>query len=193
MVGENGEDNSLMYVPRSVSQLEFETTTVGGVEITPAQQAAALEQFISENDYLSTMRGEYTARNADRSPFEGVVDLNFKLELFGDLVGRQQKVEVTADIFNFSDMLGDLVGADWGNRYFGASQFSPIQFRGFENADDGNYTPVYSAEIVKISETEDGQAFFDGAIDQEEMFDLIETGSTYSAQWQMKFGIRYTF
>ena len=193
MVGENGEDNSLMYVPRSASQFEFETTTVDGVEITPAQQAAALEQFISENDYLSRMRGEYTERNADRSPFEGVVDLNFKVELFGDLVGRQQKVEITADIFNFSDMLGDLVGADWGERYFGSSQFSPIQFRRFEGADEGNFTPVYSAEIVKVSETEDGQAFFDGAIDQEEVFDLIETGSTYSAQWQMKFGIRYTF
>jgi hypothetical protein len=92
-------------------------------------------------------------------------------------------------------MLGDLVGADWGNRYFGSSQFSPIQFRDFEDADNGDFTPVYVAEIVNVVDTngDDVPDTFKGAIDQEEVFNLLETGSTYSAQWQMKFGIRYTF
>lgn len=188
LVLEDGDPNSLVYVPRSASELTFEPTTVDDVEITPAQQAAALDQFISESDYLSRIRGEYSARNADRTPWEGVVDLNFKLELFGDLVGRQQKIEITANVFNFSDMLGELVGADWGERYFGATQFSPIQFEGFQDDENGDFTPVYTAEILNV---EDGQ--FKGAIDQEDMFDLIETGSTYSSQWQMKFGVRYTF
>ena len=188
LVLEDGDPNSLVYVPRSASELTFEPTTVGGVEITPEQQAAALDQFISENDYLSQRRGEYTERNADRTPWEGVVDLNFKLELFGDIVGRQQKVELTANIFNFSDMLGEIVGADWGERYIGSTQFEPIQFESFQDPENGDYTPVYTAEIINV---EDGQ--FRGAIDQDEVFDLRETGSTYSSQWQMRFGVRYTF
>ncbi len=189
MVNENGDPNSLFYVPRSTSDLEFTEATIGGITVTPEQQKRALEQFIRENEYLSQQRGEYTARNADRTPFEGVVDLNFKLEVGGPLVGRRQTLELTADIFNFSDALGDLLGVDsWGDRYFGSSQFDVVNFEEFEAPDEGNYTPVYTAEIVDV---ENGQ--FNGAIDQDEVFSLLETGSTYSAQWQLKLGVRYTF
>ena len=122
-------------------------------------------------------------------PFEGVVDLNFKLEVAGPLVGRRQKLELTADIFNFSDALGDLLGYDdWGDRFSGSSQFRPIQFERFQDPENGDFTPVYTAEILNV---EDGS--FEGAIDQEDVFDLLETGSTYSAQWQMRLGVRYTF
>jgi len=38
---------------------------------------------------------------------------------------------------------------------------------------------------------EDGQ--FNGAIDQDDVVNLIESGSTYSAQWQLQLGVRYTF
>ena len=195
MVNESGDPNALLYVPRSASEFTFAPTTIGDATISPEQQAAALDQFISESDYLSQRRGQYAERNAERSPFEGVVDLNFKLELLGDLVGRQQKVEVTANIFNFSDMIGDLLGLDWGNRYFNSSQFQPLNFEEFVDPDNGDYTPVYTAQVLNVVDTDGDNVpdTFAGAIDQDDVFDLLETGSTYSAQWQMKFGVRYTF
>jgi len=166
---------------------------------------AALEEFIRSNEYLSDKRGEYTDRNADRTPWEGVFDLNFRLEVFQNVLGRQQSVELTANIFNFSSMLGDVFGTDWGERFIGTSQVNLTQFESFknppgENPEEGNppgmdLTPVYTAQILDVVDSDgDGTAdSFRGALGQEEVFNERRTGSTYSSQWQMKVGIRYNF
>jgi outer membrane receptor for ferrienterochelin and colicin len=203
MVQERGEPNSLFYVPQTASALTFQDTNVQGVSVSAEQQAAALEQFVSENDYLSRKRGEYSARNADRTPWEGVFDLNFRVEIFQELLGRRQSVELTANIFNFSSMLGEVFGTDWGERFVGVGQVNLTQFERFENPPgegDGNppgtdLTPVYTSQIVDVADTNgDGSPDeFRGALDQDEIFNEIRTGSSYSSQWQMKFGVRYTF
>lgn len=195
MVRERGESNSLFYVPQSASKLALTETDVQGLTVTPEQQAAALEDFIRENDYLSKKRGEYTGRNADRTPWEGVFDLNFRLEIFQQLLGRQQSVELTANVFNFSSMLGDVFGTDWGERFIGTGQVNLTQFQNFKDPDNGDYTPQYTVQILDVADTDgDGTADeFRGALGQEEVFDKRRTGSTYSSQWQMKFGVRYNF
>lgn len=195
LVGENGDPNSLLYVPRATGELTFTTTRVDGVDITPEQQAAALDQFIRENEYLSRKRGDYTDRNGDRTPWEGVVDLNTSLQVFGDLVGDQRQLEFTFDIFNFSSLLGEWLGYDdWGVRYFGNSQFDVLTFDSFVDPDGedddptNDFVPVYQANIVNVANDE-----FAGAISEDEVFERIETASTYSSQWQMRFGVRLTF
>ena len=195
MVRERGDPNSLFYVPQSTSRLTFTETEVQGLIVTREQQRAALDAFIRENDYLSQKRGEYTARNADRTPWEGVFDLNVRIEVFQQLLGRRQSVELTANIFNFSSLLGDAFGTDWGERFIGTNQVNLTQFQSFENPDEGNYTPQYTVQIVDVADTDgDGTADeFRGALGQEEIFDKRRTGSTYSSQWQMKFGVRYNF
>jgi outer membrane receptor for ferrienterochelin and colicin len=192
-----GEQNSLLYVPQTASALNFTDIQVQGVPVTAEQQVAALEEFLSQNDYLSRRRGDYAERNGDRTPWESVVDLSARVEIFQELLGRRQSVELTADIFNFSSLLGDLVGQDeWGERYAGVSQVELTEFRSFENPDEGNFTPVYTAQgVVDVVDTNgDGSPDrFNGAIDQDEIFNEIRTGSTYSSQWQMQFGVRYNF
>ena len=207
MVQERGGENSLFYVPQTASRLQFaEIDQETGPTITSEQQAAALEQFIRENEYLSRNRGEYTARNGDRTPWEGVVDLNLRLEVFQQLLGRQQSVELTANVFNFSSLLGDVFGTDWGERYAGLGQVNLTSFNGFENPpgenpEEGNpagmdLTPVYTAQGVIDSAVDtngDGVADRIRTLDQSDIFNEIRTGSSYSSQWQMKFGIRYNF
>jgi len=195
MVQERGESNSLFYVPESASKLDFPETNVQGLTVTPEQQAAALDEFIRENDYLREKRGEYTARNGDRTPWEGVFDLNFRLEVLQQVLGREQSVELTANIFNFSSLLGDAFGTDWGERFVGVNQVDLTQFQRFEDPENGDFTPQYTVQILDVADTDgDGEADeFRGALDQEEIFNEIRTGSSYSSQWQMKFGIRYTF
>jgi hypothetical protein len=73
---------------------------------------------------------------------------------------------------------------------------SVTSFREFENPDDGNYTPVYTAQEVidSVSDTDgDGVADEVQTIDQQDLFNQLRTGSSYSSQWQMRFGIRYNF
>jgi hypothetical protein len=205
MVQERGGENSLFYVPQTASRLQFaDIDQSTGPTITGEQQAVALEQFIRENDYLSRNRGEYTSRNADRTPWEGVMDLNLRLEVFQELLGRQQSLELTANVFNFSSLLGDVFGTDWGTRYVGAGQVNLTNFREFVNPPgqgDGNpegmdLTPVYSAQPVideAVDTNGDGVADRIRTLGQDDIFDQIRTGSSYSSQWQMKFGVRYNF
>jgi hypothetical protein len=92
-------------------------------------------------------------------------------------------------------MLGDVFGTDWGERFIGVNQVNLTEFQSFENPEDGNYTPQYTVQIVDVEDTDgDGEADeFRGALNQQEIFDKRRTGSTYSSQWQMKFGVRYNF
>ena len=200
MVQDGSEDASLLYVPGQSSNLTFGAINQDdGPTITPELQARALERFISSNEYLSDRRGLYAERNGDRTPWESVIDLNLKVEIFQQLLGRQQSVELTANVFNFSSLLGDLVGQDqWGERYASPEEgkVSLTTFREFENADNGNFTPVYTAQEVidQVSDTNgDGVADQVQTIGQQEIFNQLRTGSSYSSQYQIQFGIRYNF
>jgi outer membrane receptor for ferrienterochelin and colicin len=200
MVRDGSENASLFYVPGQASNLTFNTIDPDdGLTIPAGLQARALGRFISGNEYLSDRRGLYAERNGDRTPWEGVVDLNLRVEIFQQLLGRRQSVELTANIFNFSSLVGDLVGQDqWGERFASPEEGKVFltTFTGFENPDDGNYTPIYTAQEVidQVSDTNgDGVADQVQTIGQEEIFNQLRTGSTYSSQWQMQFGIRYNF
>jgi outer membrane receptor for ferrienterochelin and colicin len=177
MLGENGDPVGLFYVPEQASDLTF-----SGTAQEQAAQAAALEEYISSSDYLSDRRGQYAERNGSRSPFESVIDLKIKQELFGNAFGRTQKLEVTLDIFNFSNMLGEAFGFDWGQRYSVGSQIQPVRFQGFQDPENGDFTPTYSENLPGNVTTEGG--FFDRD---------IQDFSNYSSRWQMQLGVRYTF
>ncbi len=177
MIGENGDPNSLLYVPTSASELEFT-----GTPAEQAQQAARFERYISSSDYLNSKRGEYAERNATRAPFESVIDLKVQQELFGDLFNRRQKLTLTLDIFNFSNLLGQIFDVELGQRYAVGSQVEPIEFEGYRDAGNGDFTPVYSFNLPE------------GVNSEEDLFDReIQDFGTYSARWQMQFGVRYTF
>ncbi len=199
MVQEGGEVRSLLYVPEETQNLTFgEIDPEDGPTVPAELQARALDRFINNNDYLGDRRGQYAERNGDRTPWEGVVDLNLRLEVFQEFMGREQSVELTANVFNFSSLLGDLVGQDhWGERYASPAGGSVTltQFSEFEDADGGNYTPVYTAQVIdeSIDTNGDGVADEVRVLDQGDVFNQLRTGSSYSSQWQMKFGIRYNF
>ncbi|QXD16277.1 carboxypeptidase regulatory-like domain-containing protein [Rhodocaloribacter litoris] len=166
----DGFASSLVYVPNSASEL-------AGLS---AEDAAALDRFIESSDYLRSRRGTYAERNGSRLPFEHVVDLKIAQELFGNLGGRRQKLEITLDIFNFTNLLN----SDWGVRYNGIGNFSLLEFEGFQGEPgSGNFTPVYSLDFdPDLTPTED-------ALFKTETKD----SGLYSSRWFMQLGLRYTF
>ena len=206
--GGGGDDRALFYVPESASQFTFEDANVRGVDVTAAQQRQALDAFISGVDYLDENRGGYTERNDDRTPFESVVDLRFKQELFGtffeEVAARDQKLEFTLDIFNFTNFLNE----DWGRRYFGVGALNVVEFEQFSDAASGDFTPVYTFtrpftnflnENPQFSRTEFTQEELQAAIDaynsKDDVFkdEVIDSGSNYGSRWQIQVGFRYTF
>ena len=191
--GEGSGTAPLAFIPNNGSDLRFCDLAANGrcvrgsdpVAMTAAQQAAAFDEFISSNDYLSSRRGDYTERNAERTPFEHVVDLRIAQELFGNFAGRRNSIEATIDIFNFTNLLNK----DWGRRYNpGFRTVDLLRFERFVGEDD--LTPIYSFPMLTQRGFDDEQ----GVEDMDEYWDrrLIDFG-TYGSRWLMQFGLRYTF
>jgi outer membrane receptor for ferrienterochelin and colicin len=198
MIGDEG-GAPLLYTPNAVSQLNLSPVEDddGNVVRTVEQQRADLQRFIGNVDYLDSNRGEYTERNGDRTPFEGVVDLKFSFEVFGEALGRQQDVNVNLNIFNFSALAGETlddfgigVGKNWGDRYIGQGTFDVLNFDGYvdpNGTDDNpnnNFEPIY----------ESGLGSGDNVIrDKEDIFTKETAGNTYSSFYQVQLGVKYTF
>ena len=165
-----------MYVPNDANELTFVSDQ--------ASSAAALNAFIESSDYLKSRRGKFAERNGSRLPFEHIVDLKIAQELFGNIGGRRQKLEITLDIFNFTNLLNK----DWGQRFnkFTSSSnggFELVEFRGFRDAANGDLTPTYRLEFDP-ERTPTEEAFFDTQ---------IKDSGTFSSRWFMQLGFRYTF
>lgn len=111
---------------------------------TAAQQAAAFNQFIDGNEYLSSRRGHFTERNTGRTPWNVQADLHLSHDIF---IAKSIKrfITLTADIVN----LTNLISKKWGVQYFSPNTFNstssvgltPTLFPPQQNT--GNY-PVYT-------------------------------------------------
>ena len=108
--GDGGTNNDLIYIPRDQSEMNFQTYTDRGVTYTSAEQAAAWEAYIQQDDYLSKHRGEYAERGAVFLPMVSRLDLGIHQDVFVSLAGRRHEFQFRTDILNF----GNLLNSDWG-------------------------------------------------------------------------------
>ncbi|MEM1359708.1 MAG: TonB-dependent receptor, partial [Bacteroidota bacterium] len=116
--------NDLIYIPTSseMGQLNF----TGG-----DAQRSAFNNFIEQDEYLNSRRGQYAERYAVLSPWYS----NWDIRLAQDLrFGNSNSVQFTIDILN----VGNLISSSWGVRQF-PSTTQPI---GVSVGEDG--VPVYS-------------------------------------------------
>jgi hypothetical protein len=108
--GDTVSGNDLLYIPRNTAEMNFKPLTVSGKTFTADDQAAAFEQLIQADPYLSAHRGEYAQRGGVFLPVVNRIDLNLTQDLFKSLGGRRQGAQVRLDITNF----GNLLNHDWG-------------------------------------------------------------------------------
>ncbi len=174
----SGRDyNNLIFIPENQSQINLidATDRSGNITATAAEQWAALDAFIENDDYLSKNRGGYSERNGPRLPFESILDLKLVQDFFITTgTGSRNQLQVTFDIFNFSNFLNK----DWGRRRsmpFGS--YAAIDFEGFVDEDNGDFTPQFT---------------FDDGGSAKEVSQIRDTGF-YSSRWQMQIGVRYIF
>jgi len=112
----DGATNDLLYIPRDVSEMNFASfacnaATCGTARtVTPAEQAAAFEAFIQQDEYMRSHRGQNAVRNALFFPVVKRADFSISQEIFTDIVGRRNSLQVRADIVNF----GNFLNKDWG-------------------------------------------------------------------------------
>jgi hypothetical protein len=102
--------NDLIYVPRDASEMNFAPFTVGTRTFTAEEQAAAFDQFIRQDPYLSKRRGQYAERFGAVMPMLRRTDLSIMQDVFRNVGGKRNAFQIRADITN----LGNLLNSNWG-------------------------------------------------------------------------------
>ena len=90
--------------------MNFKPLTVAGRTYSPADQAAAFEQFITNDSYLSSHRGQYAERGAVFYPWVNRIDLAIIQDVFHSLGGSRHTGQIRLDVTNF----GNLLNHNWG-------------------------------------------------------------------------------
>jgi len=103
--GDGATGNDLMYIPRDQSEINL-VDIPGG--LTAAQQWAALDAFIEQDDYLSEHRGEIAERNGGINPWY----TNLDLRILQDVIVSDHTFQISFDMLN----VGNFLNSDWGVR-----------------------------------------------------------------------------
>lgn len=170
--GEGQNAGNLIWIPANANEINLVdiVDNDGNITMTAADQWTHLNNFIESDKSLSENRGEYAKRNASRMPFENIIDLRFVHDFYMKFGSTRHKLQLTLDIFNFTNMLNP----EWGMRRF------------------INYDTY---QLIKYVGTDDnGKAKFQytGPDDVKDIYNLTD-GSIYGSRWSMQVGIRYIF
>lgn len=165
----NFGDNAqrLLYVPNNASELNFEEFTSGGTTYTAAEQAAAFDAYIDQDEYLSDMRGEVVERNGAKLPWVHTFDLRLTQDI---PLANKHKIQLSLDILNFGNMINSEFGIPQT-----ANQTNLLNYRGR----DANDEPVYRMNFVSGTSEFPTETFRESA-------SLANT-------WRAQLGVRYIF
>ena len=156
----SGQNNDLLYVPTSaeIQQMQFDPTGDPG-------QAAAFDNYIAQDDYLSGRRGQYAERYGAQAPWRGRWDVKFlqdyKIKISEN---KTNTIQFSIDVLNF----GNLIRSEWG-LVQQPNNTSPVGV----SVDPATLVPTYTFNP-----------------NQTETFGY---DSSLASRWQMQFGLRYIF
>ena len=159
--------NDLIYIPTSteLSAMQFaDYTDYLGNNIAAADQKAAYEAFISQDEYLSGNRGSISEKYAILSPWYSKFDFRFMQDFNFKVGGKTNTIQFTWDILN----LGNLINSNWGVHQLPVNT-QPVGV----NVDPTTHEPTYTFDVEQTT------TFIDD-------FSLM-------SRWQMQFGLRYIF
>ena len=166
-----GETNDLLYIPTTSQLTAMTFVSNSSYTLSAADQKAAFEAYINQDNYLSKHRGQYAERNGGRLPFQNIVDLKLMQDFNVKMNGRKYQFQITYDVFNFTNFLN----RDWGRTYFLSNdQFALVKYQGAS----GSLNPSYSFAPITNS-TPWGVS--------------TSVAPSYSARWVSQIGLRFKF
>lgn len=168
----DGQQNDLIYIPASPSDITFVTQTYGTVSYTAQQQSDMFFKYLEQDKYLSAHKGQYAERNGAKMPWRNQIDLRFAQDIFTNIGGKKNTLQFTLDIFNF----GNLLHSNWGT-FKTVNTPALLQLRNTNVAPGGAIIPTFSLANDR------------GAPVTSTFRDNNSITSTY----YMQFGLRYTF
>jgi hypothetical protein len=174
--GDRVSNNDLVFVPLKGSDIRFASLTVGSgataKTYTEAEQQAAFDEFINQDPYLSTRRGQYAERNALALPFLHRFDFSVAQDIFVNVGGKRNSIQIRADILNF----GNLLSNEWGvSQRAGAPQLLNFVSR------DAAGVPTY-----RLATQRDASGTYLAK-------STYQFNSSVFDVWSAQLGLRYTF
>ena len=168
--GDGIANNELIYVPRDRSEMNFEAyTPTGGRLFSVQEQQDAWEAFINQDKYLSSRRGQYAERGAVFLPMIYNADLSVTQDIFTNLGGQKNTLQVRLDILNFGNLLND----NWGQGLRSINN-RPLVARGADAQGRALYRMANLNPTTLLSKS-------------------FERTAGTSDVWRMQLGLRYIF
>lgn len=172
----DGQFNDLIFVPLKGSDIKFANIPVSSSDPTvlfsAQQQAEAFENFIANNSYLNSRRGQYAERNAGVFPWLTRLDLTISQDIIIKVGGKNNAFQIRLDILNF----GNLLNNEWGVGNLTTTN-NPLTFASV----DAEGLPSF-----RLSEqTIDGKR----ALLKDSFVKAVNVDNV----WQAQLGLRYTF
>jgi len=112
----NAATYSLPYIPKNASDIDLADVknASGTVTYSAAQQWTDLDNFISNDKYLSGRRGKYAERNGMRTPWNHELDMKLMHEFHFKGDNKQRSLQLSFDVFNVLNLLSN----SWGHIFF---------------------------------------------------------------------------
>jgi hypothetical protein len=173
----DGQNNDLIYVPKDPSEItfsDFDYDPTAGVKIyTAAQQSEMFFRYIEQDPYLNSRKGQYAERNGATMPWRNQVDLKIIQDIFTNLGGKKNTIQLTLDIFNF----GNWLNKDWGT-------FDQVNAAGIlVPTNQNNLVPGGTVRPTFRLQTDRGQP----------VTSTYRDNNSITSTYYMQFGIRYIF
>ncbi|MEO9144659.1 MAG: TonB-dependent receptor [Ginsengibacter sp.] len=109
-----GGNNDLMYIPKNQSDIVLVPVNTGGGTVTDTRTPAViwnqLNNFISQDRYMNSHRGQVADRNAVVLPYFKHLDLNVTQDFYLNAGKNKHTLRVTFDLIN----LGNFLNKQWG-------------------------------------------------------------------------------
>ncbi len=128
--------NDLIFVPASADQINL----VDMKGVSAAEQWQALDQFIAQDDYLSSRRGQFAERNGAMLPWFAQFDLRILQDFNFNIGDRKNTLQLSLDVLN----IGNMLNSNWGVRQL-PYNVNPISVESVDaTTTDGEYTATYT-------------------------------------------------
>jgi hypothetical protein len=155
--------NDLMYIPRAKGDIELVKDFAADPR-TPAQIWTQLNNFINQDAYLSTHRGQFAQRNGVILPYYKRLDFHLAQDFYIKAGKVKNTLEFTLDVINVGNFLNKswglyqdaFNGANGGNvavlKYQGIDATTGHATYSFPYLDKNNLIPVTQSFINDISQ-----------------------------------------
>jgi len=190
---DGNSSNDLIYIPRNESEILL--TTSGPTDTRTVDQIwTQLNNYITQDKYLSNHRGQYAARNGAVAPWTNLLNLRFLQDFYIDTEkGKRNTLQFSFEMINVLNLIDSNLGL-----VKTPARPALLQFVGYE--DPAVTTPNTQTNPLLPSNSytttlAGGRPVFRFATNPNgtPLSDSFVNNNTSLSRWQLQFGLRYIF